>query len=62
MWNNPKVAPEYQMGWGYKEIVKQGLSKILNWSANKVILSHGELVEQNVNDVLSSAWDKILKA
>lgn len=62
MWNNPKAAPEYQMGWGNKEIVKQGLSKILNWNAKRVILSHGELVEQNVNDVLSSAWDKILKA
>jgi len=62
MWNNPKAAPEYQMGWGKKKIVKRGLSKIVNWNANRVILSHGELVEQNVNDVLSLAWDKILKA
>ena len=25
MWNNPKAAPEYQMGWGNREIVKISL-------------------------------------
>lgn len=62
MWNNPKAAPEYQMGWGKKDIVRNGLSKILNWNAERVILSHGELIEGNVNIVLCSAWRKVLNS
>ncbi len=60
MWNNPKAAPEYQVGWGNKGIVKQGLNKILSWEVDRVILSHGELIENNVTDVLRTAWQKVL--
>ena len=60
MWNNPKAAPEYQMGWGKKELVRSGLNKILSWNAERVILAHGEPVETNVAKVLSSAWQKVL--
>ena len=62
MWNNPKAAPEYQMGWGRKDIVKQGLDKILSWPSERIILAHGELIENNVSNVLSTAWQKVLKA
>ena len=62
MWNNPKAAPEYQMGWGKKGIVKEGLNKILSWNAERVILAHGELVESDVSNVLGSAWHKVLNA
>ncbi len=62
MWNNPKAAPEYQLGWGRKDIVKIGLDKILGWKAERVILAHGELIEGNVDVVLGSAWHKVLKA
>ena len=60
MWNNPKAAPEYQMGWGEKEVVKKGLEKILSWPSERIILAHGELIENNVSDVLRSAWGKVL--
>jgi len=60
MWNNPKAAPEYQLGWGDKEIVRQALQKVLDWHADRVILSHGELIEGNVQEVLATAWKKIL--
>jgi len=40
MWNNPKAAPEYQMGWGNKRVVKSGLNKILAWKVESVILAH----------------------
>ena len=60
MWNNPKAAPEYQMGWGKKHIVKCGLNKILSWNAERVILAHGELIEGNVTNILSTAWRKVL--
>ena len=62
MWNNPKAAPEYQMGWGKKNIVKIGLNKILNWDAGRVILGHGENIENNVNNILRTAWKRVLNA
>jgi len=62
MWNTPKAAPEYQLGWGNKNIVKSGLNKILAWHAERVILAHGENIEENVNIVLSTAWKRILNA
>ena len=62
MWNTPKAAPEYQMGWGKKDVVKDGLRKIVGWKAERVILAHGELVEENVEEVLGSAWHKVLNA
>jgi len=62
MWNNPKAAPEYQMGWGRKKIVKNGLNKLLSWEAERIILAHGELIENNVTNVLCAAWRKVLNA
>lgn len=61
MWNNPKAAPEYQLGWGDKEKVREGLNKIIRWNADRVILAHGECIENDVNSVLRSAWQKVLK-
>lgn len=60
MWNNPKAAPEYQMGWGKKDIVRKGLNKILDWDAERIILAHGELIEGKVNEILRTAWRKVL--
>lgn len=62
MWNHPKAAPEYQVAWGKKDIVRQGLEKIISWNAEKVILAHGEFIETNVNEVLRTAWQKVLKS
>ena len=62
MWNNPKAAPEYQMGWGNKKMVKIALEKILSWDAERVILAHGENIEGNVNKTLCTAWKKVLNA
>ncbi len=62
MWNNPKAAPEYQLGWGNKEIVKAGFNKILFWDAKRLILSHGENIEGNVNQILRKAWQAVLNA
>ncbi len=62
MWNNPKAAPEYQLGWGDKKIVKAGLEKILSWDAKRLILSHGENIETDVNGVLRKAWQAVLQS
>lgn len=62
MWNSPKAAPEYQVAWGNKSLVKKGLNKILDWHAERVILAHGENIEANVNAILRAAWKKVLNA
>jgi hypothetical protein len=62
MWNNPKPAPEYQMGWGNKAIVKIALEKILSWDARRVIIAHGVNIEEQVNETLAKAWKRILNA
>lgn len=62
MWNNPKAAPEYQLGWGDKQIVRSGLEKILSWDAKRLILSHGETIEGDVNRFLRNAWRPVLDA
>jgi hypothetical protein len=62
MWNHPKAAPEYQIGWGNKAIVKNSLNRIIDWDAQRIILAHGELIEGNVGDVLRDAWKRVLRA
>lgn len=62
MWNNPKAAPEYQMGWGNREIVKISLNKILGWDARRVIIAHGENIEEHVRETLVRAWERVLNA
>jgi len=62
MWNNPRAAPEYQMGWGNKKLVKSALEKILAWDAERLILAHGENIDDNVNKILIKAWERVLKA
>lgn len=61
MWNNPKAAPEYQMGWGDKELVSKALNRILEWNAERVILAHGEIIEGNINQRLRDAWANVLE-
>ena len=62
MWNNPKAAPEYQVGWGDKEVVRKGLEKILSWDFDRIILSHGNLIESNAKAILVKAWEKVLQS
>lgn len=60
MWNRPKAAPEYQVGWGDKERVRDGLNRILDWDAERVILAHGENIDGNVSGTLRAAWKRVL--
>jgi hypothetical protein len=41
MWNNPKAAPEYQLDWGNKAVVKKSLNRILDRDFDKIILARG---------------------
>lgn len=61
MWNNPKPAPEYQLGWKNNRIVSQTLKKILDWNFERVILSHGDLIEVNAKEVVYGAWKNLIE-
>ncbi len=60
MWKNPKPAPEYQFGWKDKTAARRSLKKILQWDFDKIILSHGDLIEENAKSIASKAWKKPL--
>ena len=60
MWDNPKPAPEYQMGWKDRRAAKQSLERILEWDFDRIILSHGENIESDAKAVLRKAWARPL--
>ena len=60
MWGNPKPAPEYQLGWKDKNAARKSLMRILNWDFERIIISHGDLVEENAKEVAFHAWRRLL--
>lgn len=62
MWNNPKPAPEYQMGWTDKLAARRSLEKIIEWDFSRIILSHGDLIETNAKERALAAWERPLSA
>jgi hypothetical protein len=62
MWNNPKPAPEYQLGWKDKKAARKSLLRILEWDFDRIIMAHGDVVEQNAKQTLTSAWKKPLES
>ncbi len=62
MWNIPKPAPEYQLGWKDKLAAKSSLEKIMVWDFNRIIISHGDLIEANAKMIAAKAWETPLNA
>lgn len=56
MWNHPKPAPEYQLGWNDKAAAVKSLQQILQWDFERIILSHGDLIEQDAKATALAAW------
>lgn len=50
------------MGRGNKEIVKIALEKILGWDARRVIIAHGENIEEHVSGTHAKAWEREVNA
>ena len=57
MWNHPKPAPEYQLGWKDKVAARQSLQHILNWDFKRVIMAHGDLIDHDAKEVVRAAWE-----
>ena len=62
MWNRPKPAPEYQMGWKDKAAARKSLEKMLQWDFDKIILAHGDLIEADAKERAMEAWAVPLSA
>lgn len=60
MWNRPKPAPEYQLGWKDKAAAGESLEKILAWDFERIIIAHGELIETDARHVARTAWRQVL--
>lgn len=60
MWNKPKPAPEYRMGWKDKMAAKKSLLRILGFDFDSIILAHGDLVEADGKHFARKAWRTLL--
>lgn len=61
MWDNPCPAPEYSMGWSNRKAAAASLRRILAWDFQRIVLSHGDLIDRNAHEVATTAWSGILK-
>ncbi len=61
MWNVPKPAPEYQMGWKDRPAARASLDSILQWQFENVIIAHGEPLVENAKDSVRRAWRSVLR-
>jgi hypothetical protein len=60
MWNNPRPAPEYRMGWSDRRAAATSLRRILAWDFQQIVLAHGDLIDRNAHEVAAAAWSGIL--
>jgi hypothetical protein len=60
MWGNPKPAPEYRMGWGDRVSAAKSLRRILAWDFERIVLSHGDLIDHDAHEVAAKAWSGVL--
>ncbi len=61
MWNNPRPAPEYRMGWSNRRKAAKSLRRILLWDFQRIVLAHGDLIDRNAREVAAAAWAGILE-
>jgi hypothetical protein len=60
MWGHPRPAPEYRMGWGDRAAAAQSLRRILAWDFQRIVLSHGDLIDHDAHEVAAEAWSGVL--
>jgi hypothetical protein len=60
MWNHPRPAPEYRMGWSDRLAAADSLRRILAWDFRRIVLSHGDLIDHDAHEVAAEAWSTVL--
>tara|TARA_R110000868_G_scaffold8205_3_gene42547 strand:- start:138209 stop:138916 length:708 start_codon:yes stop_codon:yes gene_type:complete len=61
MWNKPKPAPEYQLGWKDKSAAAKSLQHILTWNFQRIVIAHGDLINSDAQQMATQAWSSVLK-
>lgn len=61
MWNRPRPAPEYRMGWSDRQAAAKSLQRILAWDFQRIVLSHGDLIDGDAHEVAAAAWAGVLE-
>jgi len=61
MWNRPRPAPEYAIGWCDYRAAAAALRRVLDWDFTRIVLSHGDLVTGNAHAVAEEAWARVLR-
>jgi hypothetical protein len=62
MWGKPRPAPEYRMGWNDRAAAAKSLRRILAWDFERIIVSHGDLIDRDAHAVAAEAWSGVLGA
>jgi hypothetical protein len=62
MWDSPRPAPEYRMGWSDRQAAAESLRRILGWDFQQIVLSHGDLIYDNAHAAAAAAWNGILES
>ncbi|MFZ2028817.1 MAG: DUF4336 domain-containing protein [Vitreimonas sp.] len=60
MWDNPRPAPEYAMGWSDRISAAKSLRRILAWDFRQIVLSHGDLIDHDAHAIATEAWSGLL--
>lgn len=61
MWDRPRPAPEYQIGWQDRNQARAMLEEILQWDFDKIVLSHGDLIHSGGKAMARQAWSTLLQ-
>lgn len=61
MWNNPRPAPEYRMGWSNRTAAADSLRRILSWDFEKIIVGHGDNIETDAKATARRAWRALVQ-
>jgi hypothetical protein len=61
MWNHPRPAPEYRIGWSDRQAAAESLRRILAWDFQRIVLSHGDLIQSAAREAAIEAWSGILE-
>jgi hypothetical protein len=60
LWNRPALAPEYGLGWRDRNAARESFERALKWDFDRIMLSHGDLIEDNARAQAARAWEKLL--
>lgn len=60
MWNRPAPAPEYRFGWRDRQAARESLQRALYWDFDRIVLSHGDLIETDGHAQATRAWKALL--